>query len=59
MFFYLVMAQHDPVRRLVELGFEIINNTEDVVVCKLEPIGPEPDDGRWIALYEILAVLLI
>jgi hypothetical protein len=44
------MAQHDPVRRLVELGFEIINNTEDVVVCKLEPIGPEPDDGRWVDL---------
>jgi hypothetical protein len=44
------MAQHDPVRRLVELDFEIINNTEDVVVCKLEPIGPEPDDRRWIDL---------
>ena len=44
------MTQNDPVGRLQELGFEIINITEDVLVCKLDPIGPEPDDGRWIDL---------
>ena len=41
------MTQNDPVGRLQELGFEIINITEDVLVCKLDPIGPEPDNGRW------------
>ena len=40
------MAQNDPVRRLEELGFEVISITEDVLVCKLDPKGPEPDDGR-------------
>ena len=40
------MAQNDTVRRLEELGFEIISITEDVLVCKLDPKGPEPDDGR-------------
>ena len=40
------MAQNDPVGRLQELGFEIIDITEDVLVCKLDPIGPDPDDGR-------------
>jgi hypothetical protein len=44
------MAQNDSVRRLQELGFEIINITEDVLVCKLDPIGPEPVNGRWIDL---------
>ena len=44
------MAQNDPVERLRELGFEILNITQDVVVCRLEPIGPEPDDGRWLDL---------
>jgi hypothetical protein len=46
----LAVAQNDPVRRLEELGFEIINITEHVLVCKLDPTGPEPDDGRWIDL---------
>ena len=32
------------------MGFEIISITEDVLVCKLDPKGPEPDDGRWIDL---------
>ena len=40
------MAQNDAARRLEELGFEIISITEDVLVCKLDPKGPEPDDGR-------------
>ena len=44
------MAQNDSVDRLQELGFEIISITKDVLVCKLDPIGPEPDDGRWIDL---------
>jgi len=44
------MAQNDPVERLRELGFEILNITQDVVVCRLEPIGPDPDDGRWLDL---------
>ena len=44
------MAQNDPVGRLQELGFEIVNITEDVLVCKLDPIGPKPDDGRWVDL---------
>ncbi len=44
------MAQNDPVGRLQELGFEIINITEDVLVCKLDPIGPNPDDVQWIDL---------
>jgi hypothetical protein len=44
------MAQNDPIGRLQELGFEIINITEDVLVCKPDPIGPDPDDGRWIDL---------
>jgi hypothetical protein len=44
------MAQNNPVRSLSELGFETINDTPDVLVCKIEPIGPEPDDGRWIDL---------
>ena len=44
------MTQNDPVERLRELGFEILNITQDVVVCRLEPIGPEPDDGRWLDL---------
>ena len=42
----LALAQNDSVRRLEELGFEIISITEDVLVCKLDPKGPEPDDGR-------------
>jgi hypothetical protein len=42
----LALAQNDTVRRLEELGFEIISITEDVLVCKLDPKGPEPDDGR-------------
>jgi hypothetical protein len=46
----LAMAQNDPVGRLQELGFEIINITEDVLVCKLYPTAPESDDGRWIDL---------
>ena len=46
----LVMVQDDPVGRLQELGFEIINITEDVLICKLYPTGPESDDGRWIDL---------
>ena len=44
------MSQNDPVGRLQELGFEIIDITGDVLVCKLDPIGPDPDDGRWIDL---------
>jgi hypothetical protein len=44
------MAENNPVTRLQKLGFEILNNTPDVAVCKIEPIGPEPDDGRWIDL---------
>ena len=40
------MAQNDSVRRLEDLGFEIISITEDVLVCKLDPKGPDPDDGR-------------
>ena len=40
------MAQNDTLRRLEELGFEIISITEDVLVCKLDPKGPEPNDGR-------------
>jgi hypothetical protein len=46
----LAMSQNDPVGRLQELGFEIINITEDVMVCKLDPIGPDPDEGRLIDL---------
>jgi hypothetical protein len=42
----LALAQNDAARRLEELGFEIISITEDVLVCKLDPKGPEPDDGR-------------
>ena len=42
----LALAQNDTVRRLEELGFEIISITEDVLVCKLDPKGPEPDDGH-------------
>ena len=44
------MTQNDPVGRLEELGFEIINMTEDALVCKLDQRGPEPDDGRWLDL---------
>ena len=40
------MAQHHSLIRLQELGFEIISITEDVLVCKLGPKGPEPNDGR-------------
>ena len=40
------MAQNDSLRRLEELGFEIISITEDVLVCRLGPKGPEPNDGR-------------
>lgn len=40
------MAQNDTLRRLEELGFEIISITEDVLVCKLDPKGPEHNDGR-------------
>lgn len=39
-------AQNGSVRILEELGFEIINNTETDLVCKIEPLGPE--DGRWL-----------
>jgi hypothetical protein len=42
----LALAQNDIIRRLEELGFEIISITEDVLICKLDPKGPEPDDGR-------------
>ena len=42
----LALAQNDTVRRLEELGFEIISITEDVLVFKLDPKGPEPDGGR-------------
>lgn len=42
----LALAQNDSLRRLEELGFEIISITEDVLVCKLGPKGPEPNDGR-------------
>jgi hypothetical protein len=35
----LSMAQNDTVDRLGELGFEIINITNDVLVCKLDPVG--------------------
>jgi hypothetical protein len=42
----LGLAQNDSLRRLEELGFEIISITEDVLVCKLGPKGPEPNDGR-------------
>lgn len=42
----LALAQNDTVRRLEELGFEIISITEDVLVYKLDPKGREPDDGR-------------
>jgi hypothetical protein len=44
------MAQNDSVRRLKELDFEIVNISEDTLVCKLDPVGLEPDDGRWIDL---------
>jgi hypothetical protein len=40
------LAQNDSLRRLEELGFEIISITEDELVCKLDPKGPEPNDGR-------------
>jgi hypothetical protein len=40
------LAQNDTLRRLEELGFEIISITEDVLVCKLDPKGPEPNVGR-------------
>ena len=42
----LAFAQIDSLRRLEELGFEIISITEDVLVCRLGPKGPEPNDGR-------------
>ena len=42
----LTLAQNDSLRRLEELGFEIISITEDVLVCRLGPKGPEPNDGR-------------
>jgi hypothetical protein len=44
------MAQNNDIERLRELGFEMLNLTQDVLVCKIEPIGPEPDDGRWLDL---------
>ncbi|MFZ0346153.1 MAG: hypothetical protein WAL24_13440 [Nitrososphaeraceae archaeon] len=44
------MAQNETVRRLEELGFEIISVTEDVLVCKLNPKDPKSDNGRWIDL---------
>jgi hypothetical protein len=44
------VAQNDPVGRLEELGFEIINITGDMLTCRLDPICPEPDDGGWIDL---------
>jgi hypothetical protein len=40
------LAQNDTIRRLEELGFEIISFTEDVLVCKLDPKVPQSDDGR-------------
>jgi hypothetical protein len=46
----LAVAQNDHVRRLEELGFEIINITEDALACRLDPIGPEPYDGGRIDL---------
>ena len=50
----LALAQNDTVRRLEELGFEIISITEDVLICRLDPKGPEPDDGRStdLCIYE-------
>jgi hypothetical protein len=42
----LALAQNDSLRRLEELGFEIISITEDALVCKLDPKGPESNDGR-------------
>jgi hypothetical protein len=44
------MAQNDTVGRLEELGFEIINITKDVLVCKLDPVGTDSDDGRRLNL---------
>ena len=44
------MAQNDTVRRLEELGFEIVSITENVLVCKVDPKGPKPDDGHSIDL---------
>jgi hypothetical protein len=44
------MAQNDTVDRLGELGFEIINITKDVLVCKLDPVGTDSDDGRRLNL---------
>jgi hypothetical protein len=46
----VLAMENDPVRRLEELGFEIINVTQETLVCKLDPIGPQPDDDRWIDL---------
>jgi hypothetical protein len=45
-----MMAQNNPVDHLRGLGFEILNDAPDVLVCKIEPIGPDPDDGRWLDL---------
>ena len=44
------MAQNDYVTHLKQLGFTILNDAPDVLVCELEPMGPEPDDGRWLDL---------
>jgi hypothetical protein len=46
----VLAMENDSVRRLEELGFEIINITQETLVCKLDLIGPQPDDGRWIDL---------
>jgi hypothetical protein len=46
----ITLTQNDYVSRLGHLAFTIINDTPDVLVCTLEPIGPEKDDGRWLDL---------
>lgn len=38
------------IHQLEQSGFVILNDAPRVLVCKLEPIGPEPDDGRWLDL---------
>ena len=38
------------IHQLEQSGFVILNDAPRVLVCKLEPIGPELDDGRWLDL---------
>jgi hypothetical protein len=40
----------DYIARLKSLSFTIVNDAPDVLVCTIEPIGPDPDDGRWLDL---------